>query len=349
MKNNIGVWFPAIRAETGADVFTIRLAKALQARGIHTQITWIPHHAEYLPWTVPVPEPPAWATVVHINSWLHKRFIPHHLPLIVTVHSCVHDSSLNPYKNFTLKLYHRIWIRRCETEAINRAEVVTAVSQYTKMQVERIFGCHDVIPIHNWIDTNVFAPRLVMCCHSPYRLLFVGSMRKMKGVDLLEKIMRNLGPDFELRFTCDPSDLDKLQPTIPSNMIALSRMNTKQELVTAYRNSDALLFPTRLEGFGLVALEAQACGIPVIATNCSSLPEVVEHGSTGLLCPKDDVQAFADAARELCNNSDKWNKMRHAARFRAQEMFNEEHILKKYIELYQNICSRFPRKGHQEN
>lgn len=347
MKNNIGVWFPAIRAGTGTDVFTIRLAKALEARGIRTQITWIPHCAEYLPWSVPVPTPPPWTTVVHINSWLHERFIPRHLPFIVTVHSCVHDLSLHSYKSLAQKLYHRVWIRRCEAKAINHADVVTAVSQYTKRQVEQFFPRHDVIPIHNWINTNVFSPRETRCPRSPFRLLFVGSMRKLKGIDLLEKIMRNLGPDFELRFTCNSSELIKLQPTPPSNMIAMARMNTEKELVTAYRNSDALLFPSRLEGFGLVALEAQACGIPVIATDCSSLPEVVEHGTTGLLCPKDDVQAFADAARELRNDTDKWNKIGHAAGLRAQQMFSEGHILKIYIDLYQNICSRFSKKGYQ--
>ncbi|CAL1240217.1 hypothetical protein [Candidatus Methylocalor cossyra] len=64
------IWFPAIRAGSGADVYTLRLSEALNKRGIRTEISWLPLRAEYAPWSVPAPEPPAWANVAHINSWL---------------------------------------------------------------------------------------------------------------------------------------------------------------------------------------------------------------------------------------------------------------------------------------
>src|SRR5690606_37416690 len=63
------VWFPTIQAGTGTDVFTQRLCDGLNARGVRAQITWLPHRAEYVHWTVPAPPPPAWANVVHANSW----------------------------------------------------------------------------------------------------------------------------------------------------------------------------------------------------------------------------------------------------------------------------------------
>lgn len=96
MPNNDlpAVWFPAVRAHSGADVFTERLAEGLRARGIRAEITWLPLRAEYAPWSVPVPKPPAWANIVHTNSWLHPRFLPPSFPVITTLHSCVHDPAL---------------------------------------------------------------------------------------------------------------------------------------------------------------------------------------------------------------------------------------------------------------
>ncbi|MCQ4974462.1 hypothetical protein NE662_09525, partial [Bifidobacterium pseudocatenulatum] len=70
MKSKVqpAIWFPAIRTGTGTDVFTQRLVEGLVAIGIRAEITWLPLRAEYLPWTVAVPQPPNWATIVHVNT-----------------------------------------------------------------------------------------------------------------------------------------------------------------------------------------------------------------------------------------------------------------------------------------
>lgn len=102
----------------------------------------------------------------------------------------------------------------------------------------------------------------------------------------------------------------------------------------AYRDCDALLFPSRLEGFGLVALEAQACARPVIATNCSSLPEVVADGETGFLCPIDDVEAFANAARTLRDDPARWRRMGLAGRQNVEQRFVEDHAIQRYLDVY---------------
>src|SRR5690606_24312426 len=115
------VWFPAICAGTGADIFTIRLAENLQAAGIRTEVTWLPHYAEYLPWLVSSPKPPDWANIAHINTWLHPRFIPQGIPLVATMHHCVHDVAMEPYKSVLQSLYHRLWIKRIEATVLSRA------------------------------------------------------------------------------------------------------------------------------------------------------------------------------------------------------------------------------------
>lgn len=333
-----GIWFPAIRAGTGADVFTTRLVEALNRRGIRAEITWLPHRAEYAPWTVAIPKPPAWANLVHINSWLHTRFIPTGLPLVVTVHGCVHDLALEPYKSLPQALYHRWWINRLEAATIHRANAVTAVSHYTTKQTSTVFGRQDIMAIHNWIDTAQFSPVVRHEPHHPFRLLFVGNLTRRKGADLLPRIMEKLSSDFELRYT-GPTDAFGPASSLLPNMIPLGSIQNANTLIKTYQSQDALLFPTRLEGFGLVALEAQSCGCPVITTDCSSLPEVVEHGKTGFLCPTDDVDAFVAAARRLRDDPTTWIRMCIDARKRAVGKFGEETAIEQYLAVYNRLLT----------
>jgi glycosyltransferase involved in cell wall biosynthesis len=329
------IWLPTIRTGTGSDVFTFRLVKALKKRGIRADITWLPHRAEYAPWSVSRPLPPRWANVVHINSWLPQRFIPQHLPLVVTSHHCVHDPFFTPYKDFVRGLYHRLWIRHCETQNILHASKVTAVSQYTAKQTTRVFGRSDIEVIYNWIDTEIYTPVLRPHPHDPFRLLFVGKPSRRKGSDLFLTIMERLGPEFELRYTGLPQDLGKTK--LPSNIIPIGHPTGETTLIETYRNADALLFPSRLEGFGLVMLEAQAIGRPVIATNGSSLSEVAIQNQTALLCPIDDLDAFANAARMLRDSPKRWRQMCENAAIHAKERFAEEPAIDAWIDLYRSV------------
>ena len=87
----------------------------------------------------------------------------------------------------------------------------------------------------------------------------------------------------------------------------------------------------------MVAAEAQASGLPIIASDGSSLPEVVENGTTGLLCPVDDVNAFAAACRSLAEHPKRWRDMAQAARRRAVECFSEQSAVDRYVRLYAEL------------
>jgi len=160
----------------------------------------------------------------------------------------------------------------------------------------------------------------------------LGGWKKLKGVDLLPRIMNDLGNEYQLFYTGDkPLTIDG---KILSNTHALGQLRSGHEVAKACRNADVLIFPSRVEGFGLVAVEAQACGLPVIATRCSSLPEVVEEGTTGLLCPSDDVEAFSAAARRLAENPRQWLAMSRAARTRVESHFDIDTMIDRYIDIY---------------
>nr|BAL54438.1 glycosyl transferase family 1 [uncultured Gammaproteobacteria bacterium] len=337
-QNQPAVWFPAVRAGSGADVFTERLCAGLNERGLRAEITWLPLRAEYAPWSVPVPKPPKWANIVHVNSWLHPRFVPRHLPVVSTLHSCVHDPALTPYKKPAQRFYHAAWIKRVEAANLRRATRIVAVSRYTARAAEAAFGLRGIEVIHNGVDTARFSPIERATPHRPFRLLYVGNWNVLKGVDLLAPIMQALGKDFELAYTADRNGAHERYP-LPPNCRNLGRLSGSA-LVAAYQQADALLFPSRLEGLPLTVLEAMACGLPVIAADTASLPEVVEDGRTGLLCPLDDVGSFATAARTLAQDPARWLAMRQAARQRAVGMFSERAQLGQWIEVYRLLVKR---------
>lgn len=325
------VWFPAVHCHSGADVFTERLAAALQQRGVRAEVTWLPHRAEYAPWSVPVPKAPKWANMVHINTWLPPRFVPRHLPLLATVHSPVHDPAYRPYKKPLQALYHRLWIRRIEANHLRRADQVVAVSHYTAHIAEQIFGCVNIAVIHNGVDCRRFVPLDRVRPHHPFRLLYVGNWSARKGVDLFVPILRLLGEEFVLHYTADR--VGRQQLPLPSNAVNIGRLSGI-DLVRAYQEADALLFPTRLEGLPLAALESMACGTPVIAARVSSLPEVIEHGVSGLLCDSHSVDAFIAACRWLRDHPQQWCAMRQQARARVLRFFDEEGMVDGYLARY---------------
>lgn len=333
-----GVWFPAVRVGTGVDQYTERLVLALNKNGVRAEITWLPHRTEYLPHSVIAPEAPSWASIVHVNSWLHQRFIPRDLPLVVTVHSCVHDPLFKPYKSWMQDLYHSLWIKKCELNLLRNASTITAVSAYTGAVTERIFEISGVKTIYNWVDTTAFSTRGISerSKSQPFRILYIGSLNKRKGSDLLPPIMRELGEGFELKITGNLADWGDVSD-IGSRIKNIGHLKSVPELVRAYHSSDVLLFPTRLEGFGLVAAEAMSCGLPVVASDCSSLPEVLGEDMPELLCEVDNVAGFVRAIRKLSCSDSLYDQAVQAGRQRVLKYFSEDRAVNSYIETYRSL------------
>jgi glycosyltransferase involved in cell wall biosynthesis len=97
------------------------------------------------------------------------------------------------------------------------------------------------------------------------------------------------------------------------------------------------LFPTVREGFGLVAAEAMACGLPVVATNCSSLPEIVVDGKGGFLCELGNAEEFAEKINLLANSPELRREMGEFNRARVETLFTEERMIKEYQQLFEEV------------
>jgi len=330
MNEQPAVWFPAIRTNTGTDVFTERLVKGLNERGIKAGVTWLPLRAEYAPWTVRVPKPPKWATVVHVNTWLHPRFIPKNLPAIATIHHAVHHPDTLGYKGWLRAAYHKRWIAPMERRVMRRANKVIAVSQFVADTAKKTLVDVPIQVIYNGIDTNVFTPGTrVRKPNEPFRLLYVGSWMARKGVDLLAPIMRELGDAYELHYTGGPTS-EKDKATMPTNMRDIGRLQGEPAVVKAMQGADSLLLPSRSEGHPLVGIEAMACGLPVFAMNGSSIIEVIEHEKNGYLCERDNIADFTQAIRHLASNDSLRRKMSSTGRLSAKSRFSENIMLSAY-------------------
>lgn len=339
MSTTPAIWFPTVRTGTGTDVFTERLVNALQNRGIQAEITWLPLRAEYAPWTVRIPKPPEWATVVHVNTWLHPYFIPETLPVVATIHHAIHHPNALSYKGLLRAVYHKYWIAPIERRVMQRADKVIAVSQFVAASAKQALSDVPMQVIHNGINTDAFKPgNQVRKPGEPFQLLYVGSWMARKGVDLLAPIMSELGKNFELLYTGGVAS-DKDKAGMPPNMIDIGRLQGDAAVAAAMQKADALLFPSRSEGLPLVGIEAMACGLPVVASRIGPMVEVISYGETGLLCPLDDVPGFVIAVRKLSMDQSLHDAMRRAAPNFTRERFSEKAMVEKYLDAYRNITS----------
>lgn len=338
MPQKLGVWFPAVRTNTGTDVFTERLVKGLNECGIRAEIAWLPLRAEYMPWSVAAPPTPKWANIVHVNTWLHPRFIPQNLPVVATIHHAVHHPDTLSYKGWLRAAYHKYWIAPIERSAMCRADKVIAVSQFVANTAKQTLVNVPMQVIYNGIDTEVFKPgNRVYQEGEPFRLLYVGSWMARKGVDLLAPIMRELGDGFELHYTGGPAS-QKYKADMPPNMKDIGRLNGDSEVAAAMKNADALLFPSRSEGFGLVVAEAMACGLPVIANESSLLQEIIMDGKTAIFCQLNDADAFSNTIKKLAKDTPLLESIKKTAPQIVKKRYNMGLILSSHADAYDVLC-----------
>ena len=126
-------------------------------------------------------------------------------------------------------------------------------------------------------------------------------------------------------------EVDRLE--LGSDVRFLGKVDNVAEIL---RGSDLFLLPSETESFGLAALEAMACAVPVLATDVGGLPEVVVQGETGFLTPKGDVEAMIVHSLRVLRDGALHARMRAAAARRALE-FSADRIVPRYEQLYEDV------------
>lgn len=173
--------------------------------------------------------------------------------------------------------------------------------------------------VYNGIDTTVFAPppQPVTLPASPFRLLFVGRLQEWKGVETILRALA-LVPDAELTIAGDGADRQRLTTLCASLALAdrvtfLGSVERHALPALMHRHHALVASSYASETFGIGLVEAQACGLPVIASRFGGFVEVVSEGVTGVLYPPRDHAALADAIRALHADPDTRVRMATAA------------------------------------
>jgi glycosyltransferase involved in cell wall biosynthesis len=116
-------------------------------------------------------------------------------------------------------------------------------------------------------------------------------------------------------------------------------LGEQDQLEPLFFCTDLFLLPSEEESFGLTALEAMNCGVPVVATDVGGLPEVIVDGETGYLRPVGDVEGMAAGAVELLTDPSRLERFRVQARRRAEENFDSDRIIPRYEALYEELLN----------
>lgn len=231
--------------------------------------------------------------------------------------------------------------------SINKSDGVTAVSHNLKQQTHNTFNIkHDIEVIHNFVDLNRF--------HRPNKDHFkkaiapdgerivthVSNFRKVKRVDNVVKVFKRINEIIpsKLLLIGDGPERDKIeqlcrQLELCNEIRFLGKQEAVEELLAV---SDLFLMPSENESFGLAALEAMACEVPVISSNVGGLPEVNIHGETGYLSDFNNVEEMAGYAIQILANDETLARFRKNALAQAQR-FSLDHILPHYEAYYEHV------------
>ncbi|REL25048.1 N-acetyl-alpha-D-glucosaminyl L-malate synthase BshA [Rhodohalobacter sp. SW132] len=229
--------------------------------------------------------------------------------------------------------------------SINQSDGVTAVSEYLKKETYNKFDIRkDIEVIPNFIDLERFQKsnknhfKKALCPNGEKVVTHVSNFREVKRVpdvvSTFHQVVSN-GVDAKLLMVGDGPDRQRAENKCRELKICDKvRFLGKQEQVEEVLSiSDLFLIPSGSETFGLAALEAMSCGVPVISSNIGGLPEVNIHGETGYLCELGDVEAMGKYALKILKDEKLHQEMSANARKRA-EKFELNSVVEVYEEYY---------------
>ena len=231
--------------------------------------------------------------------------------------------------------------------SIEQSDAITTVSQYLREQTLDAFGCDgcsvEVIP--NFINPTVYYPAADGTCRRALAppdskvLMHISNFRPVKRVVDIVRIfakVRAQTPSVLIMVGDGPdrpaAEAEAERLGVSDHVQFLGKIDAVADLL---RCADVFLLPSRTESFGLSALEAMACGVPVVASEVGGLSEVVQDGITGALVPVGEVDAMAERTLSLLE-PERWRAASSAAVERAQT-FAEELVVPKYEALYQRV------------
>lgn len=232
--------------------------------------------------------------------------------------------------------------------SIRSSDGITAVSHYLADETCREFDIKKHIEvIHNFIDTERFNPDSGCCCRDRLAALdekficHISNFRPVKRVMDVIKIFQNIQKNISSRLFLigEGPDTMLVRRSVKKNGLEdkVTFMGSQTKVEEILPLADLFLLPSEEESFGLAALEALACGVPVIGSSGTGLDEVVEHGIDGFLYPVGDTWSMANAAVSLLNGQFDLAAFKKQAARNARDKFNADEIVSQYEAYYHQV------------
>lgn len=254
---------------------------------------------------------------------------------------------------------------RVEYDVLRRSDALIAESPASKGHMVQEYGV-DAAKVHvipGGVDTAVFRPQdrqqarrgLGLAAEQPV-LLFVGRLQPLKGIDTLLRAAHSIrrshtqlqvlivGGGVDVQDEHEAQELRRLQELSESlglsGQVRFIKAQPQDVLVQYYAAADVFVMPSHYESFGMVALEAMACGTPVVASRVGGLVSTVVSGQTGCLVPEGDWQAFAQAIQRLLASPTLRDTCGQASLRRAQA-FTWPCIVERTARLYGRLLRQY--------
>ena len=294
--------------------------------------------------------------IIHANYWLsgavgHKLKHELNIPLVTTFHTLGETKKKSGFPEPNERL-------RVEMEIVGCSDVVVANSENEQEQLHHLYGANvdrvEIVPLG--VEQALFSPgnpnaaKDALGLPTGPILLFIGRLQSLKGVDVAISTLRAMdhenatlvivGGASGQEGSLYESEIRNLANNLPAGKkVAFIPPQPHHILSTYYRAADIVIVPSRSESFGLVALEAAACGVPVVASSVGGLQNLIEDGKTGLLIEGWDPVEYAQAVDYLLSNPFKTTEIAMNAVDRAQT-YTWGQTARRLQEIYQSVLSK---------
>lgn len=234
--------------------------------------------------------------------------------------------------------------------ALEQSDAITAVSNYLREKTVQSFTPnHDIRVIPNFVDTGLYcrteehraAIRSRIAKDGEFVFLHTSNFRSVKRVQDTIRILVEARSAVSARLVLvgdgpERADAERLSRElgVSDYVTFLGKQTALPELLSA---ADIFLLPSQSESFGLSALEAMSCSVPVIASNVGGIPELISHGENGYVAELGDVRRMARYAIELLTNPKRWSTFSAKARESAVKKYDVNHVVPMYERLYSEL------------
>jgi glycosyltransferase involved in cell wall biosynthesis len=264
------------------------------------------------------------------------------VPLVATVHGYVLDQAMRTYSSKIKNIHYQTDLRWIVKASLLKTDRLTAVSHFLADMLRSDLGVtKNIDVIYNGIDERAFIPKIRTTKNKYFRILYSGNLSKLKQAYLIRPLAESLGAGFEVVYT---SGLAKDAPASSERLSSGALLTSIGRIPYAnmpevYQSVDALFMPSVREGFGLSIIEAMACGLPIVANNCSAIPEIVTHDMGGYLCEVGNMGQYSQAFRELADSARAAKVMGEFNRCEVEVKFTMAQMVKKYGQLFEETMS----------